>query len=108
MTVVTSRDLVDAYLGIYMLNYKPEVDLDLFYVLSFWSGGLDRYTKAILLICAMRPTVNINGSYRDAITLVNTTPFTPLSRRLLRKSLELCFNGYIIIFTRAFGRVITA
>src|SRR3984885_9627005 len=65
-------------------------------------------SRAILLICVIRPTANINGSYRYAITLVNTAPSTPLSRRPLSKLPQLCSNGYIIIFTRVFGRAITA
>jgi hypothetical protein len=35
VTVVTLRDLVDAHLGTYMLNHKPEVDLNLLRALSF-------------------------------------------------------------------------
>ena len=52
--------------------------------------------------------VNINRFYKYAITLVNTTPSTLLSKRLLRKSPLLFYNKYItIVFTFIFSRVIT-
>ena len=47
VTVVTSRDLVDAHSGTYMLNHKLEVNLDLLYALSFWSSSLDRYIRSV-------------------------------------------------------------
>ena len=41
---------MDAYLGIYILNYKPKVDLDLLYILSFWLNSLGHYIRLRLVI----------------------------------------------------------
>jgi hypothetical protein len=79
-----------------------------YYLIQLSLGLLLIVSRAILLIYVIRPTANINRSYRYAITLVNTAPSTPLSRRPLSKSPQLCSNGYIIIFTHVFSRVITA
>jgi hypothetical protein len=79
-----------------------------YYLIQLSLGLLLIVSRAILLIYIIRLTANINGSYRYAITLVNTAPSTPLSRRPLIKSPQLCSNRYIIIFTRVFSRAITA
>jgi len=79
-----------------------------YYLIQLSLGLLLIVSRAILLICVIRLMVNTNRSYRYAITLVNTIPSTPLSRRPLSKSPQLCSNRYIIIFTRVFGRAIIA
>jgi hypothetical protein len=79
-----------------------------YYLIQLSLGLLLIVSRAILLIYVIKPTANTNGSYRYAITLVNTTPSTPLSRRPLSKLPQLYSNRYIIIFTRVFSRAIIA
>ena len=78
--------------------YLMQLSLELLLIVS----------RVVLLIYVIRPTAYINGSYRYAITLVNTTPSTFLSRRPLSKLPQLCSNRYIIIFTSVFSSAITA
>ena len=54
-------------------------------LIQLFLGLLLIISRAILLIYTIRLIVNINGSYRYAITLVNIMPSTPLNRRLLSK-----------------------